>query len=111
MVQYNKRVELVKNKNGISKKVLTLYRKDKKEFSKNEVQDIVDGLEAIAEKNDETRKIMIRALGPTGWLTLKGYNEDLALYDYDEYLDGKAKDKAKFKKFYQIQIYTITEKN
>jgi hypothetical protein len=51
--------------------------------------------------------IMIRGLAPHRWSTLKNYGQDLSYDNEEEYLDGKVKDKAKFNKYFQIEISVI----
>jgi hypothetical protein len=50
-------------------------------------------------------KIMVRAMNPLRMFTFKGFDEEeLNIYDYDEYMQGKVKEKIKFLKFIFVQI-------
>ena len=47
---------------------------------------------------------MVRALLVDKWITLKGYDQELDLMDFDEYYENKVADSSKFDKFIQLQV-------
>jgi len=76
------------------------YRKaNKSMISIAEVKDLQDDLV------DEfpNARIMIRALSPERWTTLRSYDEG-EIVDEEEYMNGKAADTAKFQEFFQVIV-------
>jgi hypothetical protein len=48
---------------------------------------------------------MVRAMNPLHMFTFKGFHEEeMSIYDYDEYMKGKVKEDVKFSKFKFVQL-------
>lgn len=78
----------------------------------DDVKYLVDGLTKKAPKGT---KFVVNGLGVAGLhelgnvttykhKTLKGFNDELRFQDEEEYFEGKAKETAKFLKYFQITI-------
>lgn len=61
-------------------------------------------LEDEVKQYDPNAKLRIRALGPTRWTTLKGYDTTLDILSYEDYFSGAVADTSKFNKFYKLQV-------
>ena len=83
---------------------------NKTQMDVSDVSEIVNGLQAVANKKGEKVKIMVRALLVDKWITLKGYDQELDLMDFDEYYENKVADPSKFEKFIQLQV-SIAKQN
>ena len=104
MNKYNKQVlENTKLKNS-AKTTVQISKSNKTEMDVKDVEDLVNGLETVAKQKKEKVKIMVRALLNDKWTTLKGYDEDLDLMEFEEYYKNKVANPSKFKKFIQLQI-------
>lgn len=62
-------------------------------------------------KDNKKAKIMIRALGPTGWMHLKGYDQEISDYEgsFEDNYSNRVFDAAKFEQFAQLQFYIATD--
>jgi hypothetical protein len=101
---YVKTVKSVKKHRDGEEKMIQLHRKDKK--SKISVQDIRDIVAGIEKKNPDGR-YMIRAMNIDKMWTFKGYDGELNIEDFEEYLANKVRDISKFSMFSQMQIYIL----
>jgi len=104
MNKYNKQVLQNEKFKNSTKTTVQINKSNKTQMDVDDVSEIVKGLEAVAKKKGEKIKIMVRALLIDKWITLKGYDQELDLMDFDEYYDNKVADKSKFEKFIQLQI-------
>ena len=104
MNKYNKQVlENTKLKNS-TKTTVQISKSNKSEMDVKDVEDLVNGLETVAKQKKEKIKIMVRALLIDKWITLKGYDEDLDLMEFEDYYANKVVNSSKFNKFIQLQI-------
>lgn len=111
MLKYNKQLlEENKFKNS-STKVIQVSLNNKKQMDVSDVEELVNGLETMGRKKKENIKIMVRALLVDKWITLKGYNDELQLDEFDEYYKNKVSNSSKFEKFAQLQIYVAKQNN
>ena len=89
----------------VTEKTVQFVRKDKKPIMKiSDIRDLVDGLKATADKKNDTVRILVRAMAPDGMKTLKGYNTELMVEDYEDYYKNSVQDPSKFGYFSHIQI-------
>ena len=80
-------------------------RKDKKmNITPEDVRQLVKSIETQASKRGETIRLMVRALNGMREFTLKGFDTDLDVLDFEEYFEGKVKDISKFTDFAQLEI-------
>jgi hypothetical protein len=92
---------------GKTQKVFQLYKKNKREITPKEIKEIYKSMITKAPANSQIR---IRALGidkfnTISWNTLKNtQDDDINIYDEEEYLQGRAIDTDKFQKFSQIEF-------
>ena len=86
----------------VKKKIGTKYA----DFEISEIYDILEGVEKKADKkaNGKETKILIQALCPSGFKTLKSFDGDLNLNEYEEYFDSSVADPSKFNKLSQLQF-------
>jgi hypothetical protein len=84
-------------------------RKDKHQIDVPEVKKILASFENKAKAENDNIKIMIRALNADKWNTLKAFNTDLDITDFEEYYKDKVHDMEKFEKFNQLQITVFKE--
>ena len=104
MIKYNKQIlENTTFKNS-NRTTVQINRNDKKQMDVSDVQELVNGLESTATKKKEKVKILVRALLIDKWITLKGYDDELDIEDFEEYYRNKVADPSKFEKFIQLQI-------
>ena len=97
-------INQTKFKNGMSKTEFKFTSKKGKVITREEVQNIIQAIEARAAKDNEDIKLLIRGLNAQRWTTIKGYNEDV-VDDMDEYYDArKVKDASKFNEYFQLQV-------
>lgn len=95
----------VKNIGKLSEATFKITRKDNKpEMDIDVLEDIVENMEKKAQKEGFAVLILIRVLTPKGWFTVKGFNSDLAVEEFDDYFKGTVKRKEKFEKFAQVQV-------
>lgn len=85
---------------------LKITRSDKKKIDIKNITELYEDLKDY----DKDAKIRIRALGPTRWSTLAGYESGLMVDDYEEYFHGKVVNAQKFNNFTELQV-TMLRKN
>ena len=61
-------------------------------------------VKAHADKLPANAPVIIQALNPQMWRTLKAFGKDINVMDEEEYYDGKVKDDTKFNSYYQARI-------
>ena len=61
-------------------------------------------IKAHADKLPDNAPVIIQALNPTMWRTLKAFGQDIDIMDEEEYYNGKVKDDTKFNLYYQARI-------
>jgi hypothetical protein len=77
------------------------FTKDKN-ISVNQLTDIYNNIKS---RFGVDAKIMVRAMNALHMFTFKGFHEEeMSIYDYDEYMKGKVKEDVKFSKFKFAQI-------
>jgi hypothetical protein len=103
------KVELKDNTNKAMKTNLfnVTKRKGNKmlDFEVNEIENILTSLEKRLKKEKKEYVICIKAICPTGIKTLKSYDGNLRLSEYDDYFDGKVLNSDKFSKISKLAIY------
>ena len=73
---------------------INIHRADDTDISFDELFNFTQ--KAIGKKKEEQR-LMIRALTPMGWMTYKGYNDDIInIMNEEEYLNGRVSSDTKF---------------
>jgi hypothetical protein len=78
--------------------------RDNREIEKDEVVDILKRFKKIAKLNGDRVDICIRGLIDK-WRTFKTFDEDdVNIYDFDEYFDNQVRDSSKFNKISQLQV-------
>ena len=108
MVIYKK--ELIKETTigKLREKAIKVTRQDGKEMDPEDIRILYNNIKKETDKLYPGSKIMVKALNPIKWFTLKGYSDDdIDIKAVDEYLDGKVHDDAKFGYFYQVQLFLV----
>ena len=96
-----------------SKTAITNHKKNRTvldfSFPNNKIitPDDIKGLLTNLDEEYGSNNVMIKGLNNTQWFSLKGYNQDLKLEDYDDYYDGRVNDASQFLYFYQLQVYVL----
>lgn len=97
--------QAVKKIGKISEATFKITRKDNKaDIDIDVLDDIVKSMEKKAKKEGYAIRMLMRVLTPKGWFTIKGFNSDLAVEEFDDYFSGTVKKKTKFEKFSQVQV-------
>ncbi len=95
---------------GIKEQVYKITRKDKQmKITPEDIRQLVKSIEGQAAKKNETIRLMVRGLNGMRMFTLKGFDEELNVHDFDEYFQGKVKDVSKFSDFSQLQVTIMKE--
>lgn len=95
----NKKYEkLLKNGKQIG---IQVAKKNKKLIKQDEIRKFYDTL------TQDGSRIMIRALAPTGWMTLSSFQDGLLLQDYYEYFEGKVKNASNFDQFEELELVIL----
>ena len=95
----------------VTEKTIQFVRRDKKPITDlQQIKQLVDGLQKAADKKHDRIRILVRAMTPDGMKTLKGYNAQLALEEFDEYYQNSVQDAQKFRSFSHLQITVEKEK-
>jgi len=89
----------------VHERTIQLTRKDGKQIMEaDDIRDLVYGLQRQAEEKGQTIRILVRAMAIDGMKTLKGYNTDLMVDDFEDYYRNSVSDPTKFSYFSHLQI-------
>jgi hypothetical protein len=97
---------------SIKQKYLNVKKKQGNNYADFEIEELHNILESIedkAKKAGKEIKIIMRGLCPTGWRTLKAFDTELDIDEYDDYFDARVKSTSKFKKIAQLDIIVTFE--
>jgi hypothetical protein len=102
--KYDMSLTTIKEFQNSQERTINLHRKDNKPIEIAEITNI------CTKFIPDDAKYMIRALSPKSWMTLKGFNTELNLIEYQDYYKNKVADPSKFDKFFQLVITVIVKK-
>jgi hypothetical protein len=98
-------------KQNLREITVSIAREDKKTISMKELKDLYDDVYNKSKKEYPECKMLVRALNPIQWFTLKNYSDDtIQSENIDDYLQNNLHDTKKFDQFFQIQFMMIRNK-
>ena len=105
---YNTRITNVRKFSNTVETTMQINRFDKdKNISVNQLTNIFDNIKSRFGPN---ATLMVRAMNSLHMFTFKGFDEEeMSIYDYDEYMRGKVKEDVKFSKFKFAQITILQD--
>jgi hypothetical protein len=84
---------------------ITKERKGKLiDFEVEEIRDILSTIEEKASNAGKETRTIVKALCPTGWKTLKSFDEDMIIEEYEDYFKSRVKNVGKFGKIAQLIV-------
>jgi hypothetical protein len=102
---YNTKIVKDRKFADVSERTIQLTRQDGKQIMDvDDIRDLVDGLQRTAAQKGDTIRILVRAMAIDGMKTLKGYNTDLMVDDFEDYYRNSVHDPSKFSFFSHLQI-------
>ena len=103
--------KILQTRNLPDGKITTIQvsRSDKKQIDVDEVRGLLEAYEKKAKKNKLKMKFKITALNNQRWLTLKGFDQELDILEFEDYYVNKVSVLDKFEKFQQLHFTVMTE--
>lgn len=98
---------------SLQERVFKVIRKDHEmKIKPDDIRNLVKALQEQAKKRGETIRIMVVGLNGARRMFLKGFDEDLHVFDEDhDYFKGTVKDTTKFSDFAQLQVHVMKQVN
>jgi 23S rRNA pseudoU1915 N3-methylase RlmH len=89
---------------NIQTNTVQLYKPKGKRLSSEDVSNVLKALEAKVKAKGENVQFLIRGLNGDRIKTLKAYNQNLNMKEFDDYYQGLDEENDNFTHFYQLQI-------
>jgi hypothetical protein len=99
----NKRLER-KFQDGTQTTLQMTRTKKEQQIDIKHIEHVLESIKRKAKKENFNVKVMIRGLNADKWNTLKGFDTELDVDEFEEYYKDKVKDTDKFEKFSQLQV-------